>query len=265
VVQRRVNNAWQEVARSAGGVLELTNLTPGTTYTFRIYSVASPITGYSDSPPSAPITFTTLAGPDAVPPTAPPAPIFSSITTTMVTVYWGESTDNVEVTGYYLQQLIGGVWTTIRTVTPAQRFQTVTGLAAGTAYQFAAIAFDARGNQSPRGAAGSVTTLATTATATCRIQTIVFGTNFSTWITVINTTTVPLTGWSIQFTLSPTVATSGINGTITRSGSSATFTPAVWFTTISPGGQATVGAQGAGTPFSPPANFTLNGVPCTTV
>ena len=92
----------------------------------------------------------------------------------MVNVYWGESTDNVQVTGYYLQQLIGGTWTTIRTVGPGERFQTVSGLAAGTAYQFAAIAFDARGNQSPRADPGTVTTLATTATPTCRVQTILF-------------------------------------------------------------------------------------------
>ena len=92
---------------------------------------------------------------------------------------------------------------------------------AGTTYQFAAIAFDARGNQSARGAAGSVRP--------------------------------------------STVATNRINGTVARSGSGATFTPAVWFTTINPGGQATVGVQGGGTAFSPPASFTLNGVPCTTV
>src|SRR5882724_4111644 len=88
VVQRRVNNVWQEYGRSAGGALALTSLTPGTTYTFRVYSVAAPVTGYTDSPPSAPVTFTTLATPDAVPPTKPPSPIFSTITTSRVNVYW---------------------------------------------------------------------------------------------------------------------------------------------------------------------------------
>jgi hypothetical protein len=265
VVQRRVNNAWQEYGRSAGGALALTNLTPGTTYTFRVYSVASPYTGHTNSAPSAPITFTTLAAPDSVPPSTPPTPIFSSITTTSVNVYWGESTDNVQVTGYYLQQLIGGVWTTIRTVGPGERFQTVYGLSPNTTYQFAAIAFDARGNQSPRAVPGSVTTLASTATATCRVQTILFFNGYSVWITVINTTPVPLTGWTIQFQLPAHITASPVNGTITRTATGGTFIPAVWYTTIGPGGQATVGLQGGGTPFVPPTGFTLGGTPCTTV
>jgi hypothetical protein len=265
VVERRVNNVWQEYGRSAGGTLALSSLSPGTTYTFRVFSVASPITGYSDSPPSAPITFTTLSAPDSVPPTKPPTPIFSSITTTSVNVYWGESTDNVQVTGYYLQQLGGGTWTTIRTVGPGERFQTVSGLAAGTVHQFAAIAFDARGNQSQRADPGSVSTLAATATPTCRVQTIVFGINYSTWITVINTTTVTLTGWTVQFALAANMGAGGINGTVTRNGATGTFTPAVWYTSIGPGGQATIGVSGAGSPFGPPTAFTLNGTPCTTV
>jgi hypothetical protein len=265
VVQRRVGGTWQEYGRSRGGALALTGLTPGTTYTFRIYSVASPYTGNSDSPPSAPITFTTLSAPDSVPPSQPPTPLFSSITTTSVNVYWGESTDNVQVTGYHLQQAVGGVWTTVRTVGPGERFQTVRGLTAGTTYQFAAIAFDAQGNQSPRAAPGTVSTLAATTTATCRVQTVLFGANFSTWITVINTTSTPLTGWTVQFTLPTAMSVSGLNGAVARTGETVTFTPAVWFTTINPGGQANVGVSGGGTPFTPPSGFTLGGSPCTVV
>jgi hypothetical protein len=263
VVQRRVGNVWHEYGRSAGGGLALTNLTPGTTYTFRVYSVASPYTGHSDSPPSAPITVTTLAAPDATPPTTPPTPLFSSVTTTSVNVYWGEATDNVQVTGYHLQQLIGGTWTTIRTVGPGERFQTVRGLSAGTTHQFAAIAFDARGNQSPRADPGSVTTLAVTSTPTCRVQVTAFPPNFSVWITVINTTPVPLSGWTVRFALPATMGVGGLNGTVSRDGPTVTFTPAVWFTTIGPGGQAFVGVSGGGTPFTPPSAFTLNGSPCT--
>ena len=132
VVQRRVGNAWQEYARSLGGRTGPDQPQPrhhlhipGLLHRSRRAPTSATVA------PSAPVTFTTLAGPDAVPPTKPPTPMFSSITTTMVNVYWAEATDNVQVTGYYLQQLIGGAWTTIRTVGPGERFQTVSGLSAG--------------------------------------------------------------------------------------------------------------------------------------
>ena len=72
-----------------------------------------------------------------------------------------------------------GSWTTIRTVTPDQRFQTVYGLAANTSYSFAVIAFDARGNTSARSDPGTVTTLPYTATPTCKFQIIPFPRGFS--------------------------------------------------------------------------------------
>src|SRR3954469_19372079 len=37
VIQLRVGSLWREYARTAASVLALTNLTPGTTYTFRVY------------------------------------------------------------------------------------------------------------------------------------------------------------------------------------------------------------------------------------
>src|SRR6185503_15105667 len=39
VVERKVNGVWREYARDLFGALALTNLTPGTTYTFRVYSI----------------------------------------------------------------------------------------------------------------------------------------------------------------------------------------------------------------------------------
>ena len=82
---------------------------------------------------------------------------------------------------------------------------------------------------------------------------------------MINTTTVTLSGWTVQFALAANMSASGVNGAVTRNGAIGTFTPAVWFTNIGPGGQATVGFSGGGSPFSPPNGFTLNGTPCTAV
>src|SRR5690242_2849516 len=68
VVQRYLNGSWQTYATGLCDYLPLTGLTPGLTYTFRVYSAAVPDIGYSQSPPSASISFTTLSGPDSVPP-----------------------------------------------------------------------------------------------------------------------------------------------------------------------------------------------------
>jgi hypothetical protein len=81
-VQRNVNGSWQTYATGAFGFLALTNLSPGTSYTFRVFSVATPGLGYTNSQPSQPFTFTTLSAPDSVPPAAPATPTFTTVTTT---------------------------------------------------------------------------------------------------------------------------------------------------------------------------------------
>lgn len=214
----------------------------------------------------APAFATTTGGGDTVAPSAPGTPQFSSVTTTAASVFWAESTDDVQVAGYHLQQLVGGAWTTIRTVDAFSRFQRVAGLSAGTAYQFAVIAFDAAGNTSARSSAATLTTLALTATATCRAQIILFNPGFQVTLTIINTTAVPVSGWSVAFTLAPAAVTStGFGGNLARTGSTGTITPPPWGGTISPGGQAMPGFGGSATPFTPPESFTFNGTPCTVV
>jgi hypothetical protein len=267
VVQRLVNGVWQEWARTNTGFLSLTNLTPATTYTFRVYLIPVSGLGYSNSSPSAPLSFTTFSGPGTAPPAKPAAPTFSSVTTTAASIFWPETTDNVQVTGYYLQQLSGGAWSTIRTVGPGGRFQTLYGLSANTSYTFAVIAFDARGNTSARSDPGTVTTLAHTANVTCTLQLIAYNLSYTAYITVINTTPSPISGWTIKFTVPlATGAGNAFNGTVTRNGTDGTVTPAVWYTTLSPGIQATFGFFGtsAGPVFQGPADFTANGSACAT-
>ncbi|GIH02463.1 hypothetical protein Rhe02_05300 [Rhizocola hellebori] len=266
VVERRVNGVWREFGRTNAGFLAMSALSPATSYTFRVYSIPVSGLGFSTSPRSAPLSFTTLSGPDTVPPAKPASPTFSSITTTSVNVFWPETTDNVQVTGYYLQRLTAGVWSTLRTVGPGERFQTVNGLSAGTSYTFGVIAFDARGNASPRSDAGTVTTLANTATLTCRVHLIVYNPGFTADITLINSTTAPISGWTIQFTAPLTTSVgSAFNGTITRNGEAFTLTPAFYYATLPPGLQATLGFSGTSTSpvFAGPTGFTAAGVPCT--
>ncbi|GAA1516398.1 hypothetical protein GCM10009677_57140 [Sphaerisporangium rubeum] len=264
VVEIKNGTVWREYARGLYGQLLLTGLTPGATYTFRVYSIPVAGLGYVTSDRSAPVSFTTLPGPDTVPPATPAAPTFSSVTTTTADVFWPETTDNVQVTGYHLQQLAGGTWTTIRTVGPAARFQTVTGLSPGTSYDFAVIAFDARGNQSARSATGVLTTLATTSVPVCTVQIITYNPGFTANVNVVNTTVAPVTGWTVGFTLPATATVNNVfNGVLTRDGANGTLTPRSYTTTIGPGGRLSVGFTGSAVPFTPPSAFTFNGVPCT--
>ncbi|MFL6117657.1 MAG: cellulose binding domain-containing protein [Catenulispora sp.] len=264
IVERQVDGVWQRYAGGAFGSLALANLTPATTYTFRVYSVPVQGLGYTDSAPCAPVSFTTLSGPDTVPPTKPATPLFSGTTTTGTTVSWAESTDNVQVTGYSMQQLVAGAWTTIRTVDAAARFQSISGLSPGTAYTFSVIAFDAKGNASARSDPGTVTTAADTAAPSCRVQVQAYNPGFTAIVTIVNTTAAPLSGWTIRFTLPATATVSTtFNGVLKRDGAVGTITPQSWNTVIGAGGQAYPGFTGSAAPFTPPSAFTLNGRPCT--
>jgi hypothetical protein len=264
VVERNVGGTWTEYATGAFNSQALTGLQPGTTYTLRVYSLPSEASGYLASPPSATITFTTLSAPDSSPPSTPSTPLFSSISTDGVSVVWGESTDNVQVGGYFLQQLVGGAWTTVRITDAFGRFQRVTGLSPNTAYTFAVLAYDTNGNTSARSPAATVTTLPTTTAPSCRTRLTPFSPGFMIEVQIHNTTTAPVTGWSVGFTLaSNAVVYNAFGAILTRSGNTGTLTPSLWNATINPGFQAAPGFIGTVTPFTPPADFTLNGVPCT--
>jgi Cellulose binding domain len=265
VVQREVNGSWQQFAGVPYSPLALTNLTPATTYTLRVF--ATPIDdNFTASPPSAPITFTTLSGPDTTPPSKPPTPFSGDITTTVADVFWAGSTDNVQVIGYYLQQLVGGTWTTIRTITPDEdgSVQTLTGLTADTSYTFAVIAFDAAGNLSARSDPVTFTTLPTTPNPTCVVQLQKYNPGFVVAVDITNTTASVLTGWTVQFTLpANTTISSSFSGVLSRNGSVGTITAPSYAPSIAQGRQLFPGFEGSVSPFTPPSGFTLNGIPCT--
>jgi hypothetical protein len=265
VVQREVNGSWQQIASGRYGSLALNNLTAATAYTLRVFS--TPVDdNFVASPPSAPITFTTLSGPDTVPPSKPPTPAASDVTTTVADLFWLASTDNVQVTGYDLQQLVNGTWTTIRTTTPDDngRFQSLSGLTADTSYTFAVIAFDAAGNLSARSDPVTFTTLPTTPNPTCVVQMVRYNPQFSVAVDITNTTTSVLSGWTVQFTLpANTTISSSFSGVLSRNGSVGTITAPSYAPSIAQGRQMFPGFEGSVSPFTPPSGFTLNGLPCT--
>lgn len=266
VVQELVRGSWQQypTANPVFGYLHLTSLTRGTKYTFRVYSVPVAGLGYTTSLPSAPVTFTTLSAPDSVPPTQPPTPAASGTTTTMTTLSWGSSTDNVQVTGYDLQELETGAWTTIDTLAAGDQVQEVTGLTPATSYQFAVVAFDAAGNLSARSATTTVTTPAATQSATCQFQLESYPPGFTAYVTVMNNTAAPLSNWTVSFTMPSNTSVSTVfGGTLTRTAAGGTLTAASYNGTIGAGGETFVGFEGSVSPFDPPSGFTLNGQPCT--
>ena len=266
VLQLLVRGSWQQypTAEPVFGYLHLTSLARGTTYTFRVYTPGTPDLGTTTSPPSAPLSFTTLSAPDSVPPT-PPSPLpASNTTTTLTNLQWTASTDNVQVTGYYVQELENGSWTTIASLPSYQLTYEPTGLTPATSYQFAVIAFDAQGNQSARSSPISVTTLATTQFAVCHFSLTTYNPGFVAYATIINTTAAPLTNWSVSFAEAtrPTVL-SAFGGSVTLTATGGIMSPATYNATIGQGGEAFIGFEGSVSPFNPPSGFALNGLPCT--
>jgi YD repeat-containing protein len=123
--------AWTSTGSASPG-FSLIGLTSGVTHTFAVRARdAANNTGTSTSN-----SFTTL---DNVAPTAPGAPVFSSITGTSATATWTAASDNVGVTGYQYS-LNGGAWTN------ASSGVSLTGLTNGTTYTLQVRARDAAAN-----------------------------------------------------------------------------------------------------------------------
>jgi len=114
--------------------------------------------GQSTTAPSEVIPGSVLRTqlPDTQPPTAPTNLLSSAITQTSFTLSWTASTDNVGVTGYDVYK--NGVKINPSNITGTS--YNVTGLTAGTTYNFYVIAKDAAGNQSAASLGLDVTTTA---------------------------------------------------------------------------------------------------------
>ncbi len=137
---------------------------------------------------------------DPTPPSTPTGLTASGVTSNSVSLSWQPSTDNVGVTGYDI--IRNGAVTNTVTGTST----TVTGLTPATAYQFAVRARDAAGNTSANSATVNVTTLPGNpggggCTAVATVQTQWQGGYVVQPVTVTNTGTSAITGWTVTFTL----------------------------------------------------------------
>lgn len=92
-----------------------------------------------------------------------------------------------------------------------------------------------------------------------------WNTGFTANVTVKNTSTSPVSGWTLRFSFpSGQTVTQAWSSTVTQSGAQVTVTNAPWNGSIAPGASQVFGFNGAhtGTNAAPTA-FTLNGTPCT--
>jgi mannan endo-1,4-beta-mannosidase len=207
--------------------------------------------------------------PDTQAPTAPGTPKASAISPTSVTLTWPAATDNVAVTGYDVVRVSGGTETTAAASTT--NTVTVPGLTADTSYTFAVYAKDAAGNRSPRSATVTVTTEEDTGTpgAGCSVNYRVANEwpgGFQGEISIRNTGTAAITGWTLAFTFpNGQTITNMWGGTPTQTGSAVTVAAASYTSTIATNGSVTLGFTGnrSATNTAPTA-FILNGTTCTT-
>jgi glucuronoarabinoxylan endo-1,4-beta-xylanase len=214
------------------------------------------------------VTVGSSSGADTQAPSAPGTPTATGITATSVTLSWTASTDNTGVAGYDVVRVSGGTESAAASATTNQA--TVTGLTAGTAYTFAVYARDAAGNRSSRSSTVTVTTSTGSSAGGCGVGYQVTGSwtgGFQGEITIRNTGSAALTGWTLAFTFTAgQTITQMWGGTPAQSGGAVTVTPVDYTTSIPAGGSVTVGFladQGGTNPA--PTSFTLNGGTCTNV
>ncbi|MFF5535928.1 cellulase family glycosylhydrolase [Streptomyces cinerochromogenes] len=209
------------------------------------------------------------AAPDTRAPTAPGTPTASGVSPTSVTLTWPAATDNVGVTGYDVVRVNGTTETAAASSTTTS--VTVSSLTADTTYTFAVYAKDAAGNRSPRSAVLTVTTEKDTGTpgAGCSVGYRIANEwpgGFQGEITLRNTGTAPVSGWTLGFAFPAGQTISNMwGGTPTQNGSSVKVAAASYTATIPVNGSVTVGFTGTRLTTNPaPTTFTLNGTTCTT-
>ncbi|MDT9697177.1 cellulase family glycosylhydrolase [Streptomyces sp. P17] len=205
-------------------------------------------------------------GTDTQPPTAPGTPTASAVTSTSAQLTWPAATDNVGVTAYEVVRVTGTTETTLAASTTTSA--ALTGLSPNTAYTVAVYAKDAAGNRSARSATATLTT-ANPPTGTCAVTYRVVNEwpgGFQADLTVRNTGTGPVNGWTLAFAFpAGQTVTNMWGGVPAQTADTVRVAPASYTTTIPASGSVSIGFTGTkGTTNPSPTAFTLNGATCTT-
>jgi chitodextrinase len=242
-------------------VLDVTRLTPGTTYTFAMRA-ADDAGNYSAL--SAPVTVTTRpAGPDVSPPNTPGTPVASNLGPRGVTLTWAPASDDSGAPRYELVDRTdpGGPVEVARSIVN----QVTVALVPDRTYVFVVHAVDAAGNRSTASAP-----LTLTAPSACRVDyriTSQWPGGFQADVRVQNTESTVVDGWTLGWTfpVAGQQVRSVWNAVLVGSaGPDVTVRNVGWNGRIPGDGSTTFGFVGAygggGNPVA--GGFTLNGVPC---
>jgi endoglucanase len=262
VTQAQTGSDALLLLNASTNTLAVTGLLPERTYQFTVRA-RDGAGNRSTASPAVSVTTPAATGQDTTPPTAPGTPTASAVGPTGLTLTWGAATDNVGVTGYRVYRS-GNVLVGSATGTTLA----VTGLTAATAYTFTVVAVDAAGNASAASAPLTVTTADPPAAGACRVGYVTSGwdSGFSANITITNTGTAALNGWTLAFTFPSTgqKVSQSWSATFTQTGTSVTATNVSYNGTLAPGASTGFGFNGTHTGTNPkPTSFTLNGVACT--
>ncbi|MEW9549908.1 glycoside hydrolase family 9 protein [Nonomuraea sp. NPDC050783] len=220
--------------------------TPVRTSNITLYSGATKIWGEPPGPEEE----------DDTPPGKPGKPAVSEITGSTARLTWTASTDDVGVAGYdvYLGSTKAGT-------SPSASFE-LSGLTPATSYSVTVVARDAAGNTS---AASDATTFTTTNTtpppggcqATYKVANS-WGGGFQGEVTVKNTSTSAITGWTVGWT-SQNAVTQVWGGKLTQSGSTVTVGNESYNGALAAGASTTFGFIASGTAAVPdPVTCTPN-------
>ena len=176
-----------------------TGLTAGTSYSYRVRATDAVA---NLGPYSATATATT-SSPDTTPPTAPGTPVPTVISNTQINLTWPAATDNIAVTGYFLERCAGDACTAFAQVGALLTTTSYndTGLTAGTSYSYRVRARDAAANTGPYSSTASATTFAPDTTPPTApgtpVPTVISGSQINlTWPAA--TDTVGVTGYFVE-------------------------------------------------------------------
>ncbi|MFI5907551.1 glycoside hydrolase family 3 N-terminal domain-containing protein [Dactylosporangium sp. NPDC051541] len=209
------------------------------------------------------LTYTTTPPPSA--PGQPGTPTVSAVTSTSASLSWTAPTTGTTAASYRVYR--GD--TLVATVT-GTTYQ-LTGLTPNTTTSYTVVAVDSAGRTGPASGSATVTTPPTTTTpppaAGCAVTYAVndWGGGFTGTVTVKNTGSTTINGWTLAFTFPGNQKVSqGWSATWSQSGAAVTAKSDTWNGTLAPGASQSAGFNGTYSGSNPrPTAFTVNGATCT--